>query len=293
MEIWIYCDDGADDNCIQQTKKTMEKLIDHKKYKIKLVKAPDIISLTADKMNKLALLILPGGRDIPYCEKLNGTGIENIQRYLNEYNGNYFGICAGAYFACRRVHFALNTELEVKGTRQLNLFDGTCCGPCIKPYKYDSRSYGSVATKIYCKQLNKHILCFYNGGGHFIPSNQDCESNTGNMSDNCKLQDDQCQKWQVIATFSNQSNGVAKHDQHWCCDDLSANNAVIFKKLHGGGRVLLSSVHSEFDGDEFKNDECGSLNTLSDPRNDCQRLLFFQYLLTMLGIVINSPRSKI
>jgi biotin--protein ligase len=50
------------------------------------------------------LLIMPGGRDLPFLESLEKPGgLKKIDQWVREMNGKYFGICAGSYFACSRI----------------------------------------------------------------------------------------------------------------------------------------------------------------------------------------------
>ena len=89
------------------------------------------------------LLVMPGGADLPYCRQLNGPGTASIQGKRHhscalqncmltsanalaksskalrpgdlhagyvEGGGAYLGLCAGAYFACESVEFALGTK---------------------------------------------------------------------------------------------------------------------------------------------------------------------------------------
>ena len=75
-----------------------------------------------------ALLVMPGGQDLPYLKALYPEGTRRIQQYVAS-GGNYFGICAGAYFACKRIEFEVGRSgYEVTGSRPLCFFDGTARG---------------------------------------------------------------------------------------------------------------------------------------------------------------------
>ncbi len=56
---------------------------------------------------------LGGGAGTPYMQKLAGRGNESVRRYVSE-GGVYFGICAGAYYACREILF----EQDIPRRRQ-------------------------------------------------------------------------------------------------------------------------------------------------------------------------------
>lgn len=59
--------------------------------------------------------IVAGGADLAYCAQLNGAGNAVIRRYVSS-GGAYLGLCAGAYYACRRVEFEPGGPLEVRVT---------------------------------------------------------------------------------------------------------------------------------------------------------------------------------
>lgn len=67
-----------------------------------------------------ALLVIPGGRDLPYVDDLSTRS--NVTRRIADYvrnGGKYMGICAGAYFASAEVKFDLGGRHEVTGKRDL------------------------------------------------------------------------------------------------------------------------------------------------------------------------------
>ena len=275
--IWVYNDIGTDLECVHQTRQMIQDFVNPYMYRIELIKAKDIISLNHNqcRMENIELMIMPGGRDLPYCNKLNGIGVDMIKKYLYQYSGKYIGICAGAYFACKQLHWALKTKWEICQTRELELFDGIACGPCIKPYYYNSFK-GATCVDIYVKELNQNIPCYYNGGGHFIPYSID---NDG---------------YNVLGYFK---NNVVKHKQHKYCVDSNCSNGIIYKEINNGARILLSGVHFEFNGDFF-NDNFSShhntdLNGLSNDNSKELRHQLVSYLLNKLGIHLRSSIPKL
>jgi glutamine amidotransferase-like uncharacterized protein len=74
------------------------------------------------------MLVLPGGADLFYTEKLNGSGNKAIRRWV-EQGGIYLGICAGAYYACASLGWAEGTQQEISGPRELAFFPGRAAGP--------------------------------------------------------------------------------------------------------------------------------------------------------------------
>ena len=67
-----------------------------------------------------ALLVIPGGRDLPYVDELSlkSRVTIRIKEYVKE-GGKYLGICAGAYFASEQVIFDQGGQMEVVGRRDL------------------------------------------------------------------------------------------------------------------------------------------------------------------------------
>lgn len=70
-------------------------------------------------------LIMPGGADLFYVEKLNGAGNQIIRAFVEE-GGIYIGICAGAYYGTARLDW---DNGDIAGTRELAFYQGTAIGP--------------------------------------------------------------------------------------------------------------------------------------------------------------------
>ena len=66
------------------------------------------------------LLVIPGGRDLPYVEELTlkTKATRRIREFVQE-GGSYLGICAGAYFGSSEVRFDTGGDMEVVGKREL------------------------------------------------------------------------------------------------------------------------------------------------------------------------------
>lgn len=126
-----------------------------------------------------ALLVIPGGRDLPYVEELSlkTKATSRIAEYVRE-GGRYLGLCAGAYFGAAEVKFDVGGPKEVTGKRALvsatwsctsnieAFFPGVCTGPTHPGFDYGSET-GSKAVSLVTG--NKVLdLIYYNGGGHFV-----------------------------------------------------------------------------------------------------------------------------
>lgn len=117
-----------------------------------------------------ALLVLPGGRDIPYHEDLEPI-CETIRQYVQD-GGACLSFCAGSYFMSRRVEWEVGSPDQVIGDRALGFFPGTCEG-CVYPgFSYDDET-GARAIALEIESDNgksPRIIegIYYNGGGHFV-----------------------------------------------------------------------------------------------------------------------------
>lgn len=158
-------------------------------------------------------LIIPGGADLPYCEKLNGEGNRQIRQFV-EQGGFYLGICAGAYYACQRVEFQ-GADYQVHGERELGFFEGVAQGslPTLTNGHYYSESVESKAmVKLDFADFpaDPTACYYYHGGSTFFESSQAVRSA------------------QVFARFADGSPAIVSGQ-------------------FGKGRYLLSSVHFELD----------------------------------------------
>lgn len=151
------------------------------------------------------LLIMPGGADLFFCEKLSGQGNEIIRRFV-EKGGSYLGICAGAYYACETLDWACG---EIKGDRELSFYKGKATGPIYEWLEKPNDIYNGSwikAVEIETSDGQK-FLTQYNGGPVLEESNEA----------------------QVIACYSGLENSPA---------------AIVQGEI-GQGKYILSSPHIE------------------------------------------------
>lgn len=118
--VYIYSDDGVSEMGVQSLLLAVEQ---HLQRPARLINAEQIIQ---GKLANSCLLVMPGGADLPYCQKLNGEGNRYIRHFI-EQGGAYLGICAGAYYGCAELDFK-GLNYSVKGSRELALFDGMAKG---------------------------------------------------------------------------------------------------------------------------------------------------------------------
>jgi glutamine amidotransferase-like uncharacterized protein len=118
--ILVYTDDGADEFCAQCLLHACRELHG-------AVESIDAARLLAGGwQGHCAGLAFPGGADRPYAAKLNGPGNALIREYV-ERGGRYLGVCAGAYYACRRIDFT-GADFTACEERELAFFPGTAVG---------------------------------------------------------------------------------------------------------------------------------------------------------------------
>lgn len=240
QKIRIYADDGSSVACVQETRRSLEELF---------TDSCDIELICADEIrgkswrNETGLLIIPGGRSNPYHEKLGSRGMQSIKDFV-ETGGHYLGICAGAYFACRRTEFEVGTELEITRDDGLGLFPGRATGSAYsdQAFRYGTEQNSRLAEV----ELRSRQESFYFNGGCFFTV------------------DSFEHRHQVLGRFA----------------DISGNPACIVLCQYGRGRVLLSGVHFEYSyrgldtEDEWNKKIFRRLSDLEQ-----QRVNNFQYLV--------------
>jgi biotin--protein ligase len=122
-------------------------------------------------MSTCALLVIPGGADVPYCKSLNGDGNRRISQYVRQ-GGSFVGFCAGGYYGSKQCEFEPeNLKLAVVGSRELAFFPGTCRGAAFGGFEYSSENGARAATLAISKSDLEEAYSFRsycNGGGVFV-----------------------------------------------------------------------------------------------------------------------------
>jgi glutamine amidotransferase-like uncharacterized protein len=181
-----------------------QKLIKH--YGRDNVEFCDTLQISNDCLkSNVNLLVMPGGADLFYREKLTGENCKKIKEYV-EQGGAYLGICAGAYFACRNVEWAKGLKEEIIQERELNFYDGLAVGP-IYEYLEENAIHKSWQNAAEIRtSTGTRFFVHYEAGPLFKDGNCD-----------------------VIARY----------------EDLPDKPAAIIKTQYGNGHVILSSPHLE------------------------------------------------
>ncbi|CDZ96867.1 Biotin holocarboxylase synthetase/biotin-protein ligase [Phaffia rhodozyma] len=212
--VLIYSGPGVSATCLAQTTHCFSRMLSQH-YTVSHL-TPH--SLLADPWPaSCALLVLPGGRDLPYVEHIGAYGNARIRDYVQS-GGSYLGICAGGYYASAHVAFAPgDAELEVVGDRELAFWPGTCHGPVFPGFQYGTE-LGAHLANVGDSDVDPALQAtclYYNGGGHFISPLPDGAMPPGAT---------------VLAKF---------------VDHPDKPNAGILIK-HGQGTVILLGFHPEY-----------------------------------------------
>ena len=273
--IFVYEDGGkgADKDCVSWTINSVRTALEmlgrtdllFQSYKVDTINAEKIINEPKWK-EECVLLVIPGGRDLPFCELLNGKGNGEIRDFVYK-GGSYLGICAGAYYACRHIEFDKhNPEMCIYGSRELAFCSEVARGPYFHGFTYDSRM-GACATSIILQQDIQHwaskgpvikdgeIKVYFNGGPEFTATEE--------SDDNRSL---------ILANYMEPSTGLLN----------GSSRCMIFRR-YGHGKVLLSGVHIEVSPED--------LMKLNDPhlKSVCEEIAVTNHLRQTLmnSIVAN------
>ncbi|KAG0373102.1 biotin holocarboxylase synthetase [Mortierella sp. AD032] len=270
MNVLVYSGEGTSRTSLAHTVRTLRSLVGHHYDVMKI----DAKGLTTEPWEEsTSLLVIPGGRDVPYTRDLNGAATAKIRAYVTA-GGRFWGICAGAYFSSDRIVFEVGTPLEVQGTRELKFFEGECRGVVYPGFVYDSeQGANAVGIQLVEEQFGGDKLGFvrtrvyFNGGGYFV----DAEKQPG-----CS----------VLAWYDENNGGEAQQQD-------GGRKAAMISCEVGQGVALLTGVHPEYDAAHLDagNPEYGLLpNVVSKLLETGQeRLLLVRSLLKKLGLKLSQP----
>jgi len=122
--IGIYADDGASPGCVEPS----EKMFEWMDCIVVLLYAEDVNN---EPLDKIDVLVFPGGSSGPYSEDITAAGKEKIRKFVRD-GGGYIGTCAGACFGSDTIIW-LGTEYP---EGNLGLFQGIADGPVNEIYPY-------------------------------------------------------------------------------------------------------------------------------------------------------------
>lgn len=212
-KILIYEDYGCAD--VSALEKGLRGYFEPRGCSVGFTDAAGIIN--GNELNDEVLaFFIPGGAGTPYRRKLEVLGNEKIREYVSD-GGIYYGICAGAYYACRQTIFEADIpELKIISECGLNLVEGKAVGTLYKelgilPYAKNAES--SAAVELLWND-GKIYTAHYHGGPFFEPDNQD------------------------------ESIILARYN-------FADKRPAVISKHFGKGKVILSGVHFENKGQDL------------------------------------------
>ncbi len=212
-KILIYEDYGCAD--VSALEKGLKEYFEPRGCIIGFTDAAGIINGGELNENVLAFFI-PGGAGTPYRRKLEVLGNEKIREYVAG-GGIYYGICAGAYYACRQTIFEADIpELKIISQCGLNLVEGKAIGTLykelgIRPYAKNAESSAAV-------ELEWNDGCIYTAHYHGGPYFE--------------------------ADSPNNDNVLARYN-------FADKQPAIISRDFGKGKVILSGVHFEDKGQDL------------------------------------------
>ncbi|SJX64086.1 related to BPL1-biotin holocarboxylase synthetase [Sporisorium reilianum f. sp. reilianum] len=248
-DVLVYNGPGVSTSALHHTLKTLRTLLTT--YDVKTV---DAKTLALDPWQKgTALVVLPGGRDLPYVSELarpytrvtgnasSSSGTERTAsreiRSFVESGGNFLGICAGAYYSSSHCTFEKGTHMEVDGARPfLRFFPGVCQGTVYPGFVYESDK-GARIVDIERVQEGKRDQwrCHYNGGGAFMDADRYAGKGVEVLARYAQVQPDELR-------LDIDLNGTAATERR---PDYAGQAAVVLSSV-GLGKALLFGTHPEF-----------------------------------------------
>lgn len=171
-----------------------------------------------------ALLVMPGGGDLGYCQSLNGQGNRRITQFVAN-GGAYLGFCAGGYYGSAKCEFEVgDKKMQVIGERELAFFPDVCRGCAFSGFVYSSEAGAraaelKVSKSAFTSAAPDTFRSYYNGGGVFVDAEAHADEGV-----------------EVLASYT---------------EELSVNPgkgaaAVVYRKV-GEGSVILTGPHPEYE----------------------------------------------
>lgn len=264
MNVLVYCGPGTTPNSVKQAVETLRVMLSPH-YAVSPVSEAIIRDQPWEA--KTAVLVFPGGADLPICKLFNGEINTRIANFVRK-GGKYIGFCSGGYYGSGRCEFEVgDQEMEVSGARELKFYPGICRGGAKKGFVYNSEA-GAKAVPLNINQsifpnLGPSIVSYLHGGGMFVDAQK--YSNV-----------------KVLATYADEIDVVD--------DTPQGVKAAVVLSTFGRGKALLSGPHIEFSPDLLDNFEgiasfTEVIETLQKENKD--RLEFLRSCLVELGLNVN------
>ena len=169
-KVLIYEDYGCAD--ISVLAKELRTYFEPRGCSVGFTDANEIISRNSLNQEVLAFFI-PGGASTPYRHKLEVLGNAKIRDYVRQ-GGVYYGICAGAYYACKQTEFEKDVpESQIIAEYKLDLLNAKAIGSLykelnIKPFAKNTDSSAAVEL---LDEKGDIVVAHYHGGPYFELNN--------------------------------------------------------------------------------------------------------------------------
>ncbi|KAJ1977444.1 biotin holocarboxylase synthetase, partial [Dimargaris verticillata] len=289
MNVLVYTGEGAARTSLDHAFFSLQQVLGHHYA---------IIPVTSQTLRhepweaNAALLVMPGGRDLPYVRDLQGEANARIKRFVQR-GGRYLGLCAGGYYGSARIEFEKGTPLSVCGPRDLGFFPGLCRGVAYPGFVYNSEQ-GARAIEVQpaWDEMPSHRLIsppdsndsqqsiskghdhlpprfrvYYNGGGYFVDAHQYAAT------------------VDILASFT-----IDQHGAPW------EHAAAIVGCRVGQGTAVLSGIHPEYNPSrlnplDYQQGEPDLVTRLE--HDDPARLLLWKSILAYLGLKISATNHAV
>ncbi|KAI9222854.1 biotin-protein ligase [Blastocladiella britannica] len=291
LNVLLYSGAGATPTPLLHTRHTLHALLGGR-YAIIPV---DDRALAADPWeSSTALLVIPGGRDLPITERLGAAGARRVREFVRN-GGRYWGLCSGAYYAARGVEFEPeDPALRVVGKRDLALFPGIARGAVFPGFKYDSED-GARAAGVQLEDGTpiESFACYFNGGCFFdlesmtaAPESTDGNGSGGGVSTVrvlARYSDPLPAHWSPSASPS--FDGAPEGTQS------SLPPPAIVQCTLGTGTAVLSGVHVEYAPDLLAGHPDQALVAALRASDPARRAVLEWLLGSILGLTIALPMA--
>lgn len=289
--ILLYSGPGVSTTALAHTKRALQELCPS--YDVRPTSAIELA--LAPWQSTTSLVVLPGGRDLPFVDELGkqrrkedggmSTAQDVLREWVEKSSGSFLGICAGGYFASSRCVFEPGTPMEVIGSRDgLQFYPGECQGTVYKGFLYESDRGARVVrldTKVGRRAMH------YNGGGAFMHADQYQEQGVT-----------------ILAAYPTDDEEIAHLPKQRGSPATYAGQAAVVHCKVGSGQAILFGTHPEFS--LLPNSRpvklTAATETLPDPsssetveqqliREDLERKQFLADCLEQLGIRVQRPAT--
>lgn len=243
--VLIYCDYGcADVNALAEE---LRAYFEPRGCKVDFVDANDIIY--RNRLNdKVLALFMPGGASTPYRHKLKVQGNEKIRKFVRE-GGVYYGICAGAYYACKQTEFEKDLpQSRIVAEYELDLLNAKAVGSLYKELNIEpfAKNPASAAAVELFDENGDIVAAHYHGGPYF-------ELN-------------ETKGTEVLARYN-----------------IEGFKPAVVLQSYGKGKVILSGVHYEDRGEVLEKSAALPKIVRRLKEKEATRQVFFNKLMSLSG----------